>query len=53
MSLSLTTLQSSALGPVLTVSGVSPTVALTTTAYPNSATAANPAGGETITITGT
>jgi hypothetical protein len=50
---SLTTLQSTALGPVLTVSGVSPTVAVTTTAYPGSATAANPAGGETITITGT
>jgi hypothetical protein len=50
---SLTTLQSTALGPVLTVSGVSPTVAVTTTAYPGSATAANPAGGETITVTGT
>lgn len=52
MALSLTTLQSSALGPVLTVSGVSPTVAITTVAYPGSATAANPAGGETITVTG-
>ena len=50
---SLTTLQSTALGPVLTVSGVSPTVAVTTTAYPGSATAADPAGGQTITITGT
>ena len=50
---SLTTLQSTALGPVLTVSGVSPTVAVTTTAYPGSATAANPAGDETLTITGT
>ena len=50
---SLTTLQSTALGPVLTVSGVSPTVAVTTTAYPGSATAADPAGGETITVTGT
>lgn len=53
MSQSLTTLQSTALGPVLTVSGVSPTVAVTTTAYPGSVTAADPAGGETITITGT
>jgi len=50
---SLTTLQSTALGPVLTVSGVSPTVAVTTTAYPGSATAADPAGGQTITVTGT
>ena len=50
---SLTTLQSTALGPVLTVSGVSPTVAVTTTAYPGSATAADPAGDETLTITGT
>lgn len=53
MAQSLTTLQSTALGPVLTVSGVSPTVAIITTAYPGSATAADPAGGETITITGT
>ena len=53
MAQSLTTLQSTALGPVLTVSGVSPTVAVTTTAYPGSATAADPAGGETLTITGT
>ena len=53
MAQSLTTLQSTALGPVLNASGVAPTVALTTTTYPNSALAANPSGGETITITGT
>ena len=52
MTQSLTTIKSTALGPVLTVSGVSPTVAVTTTAYPGSATAADPAGGQTITITG-
>ena len=50
---SLTTLQSTALGPVLTASGVSPTVAVTTIAYPGIVTAADPAGGETITVTGT
>lgn len=52
MTLSLTTLQSSALGPVLTVSGVSPTVAVTTIAYPGITTAADIAGGQTITVTG-
>lgn len=48
---SLTTLQSLALGPVLTVSGVS-AVLVNTVGYPGPTTAANPAGGETITITG-
>jgi hypothetical protein len=52
MTQSLTTIQSTALGPVLTVSGVSPTVALTTIAYPGSATAADIAGSQTITVTG-
>jgi hypothetical protein len=53
MAQSLTTLQSTALGPVLTASGVSPTVSATTIAYPGIVTAADPAGGETITVTGT
>jgi hypothetical protein len=53
MAQSLTTLQSTALGPVLTDSGVSPTVVATTIAYPGSATAADTAGGQTITVTGT
>jgi hypothetical protein len=53
MAQSLTTLQSTALGPVLTASGVSATVAATTIAYPGGATAADTAGGETITVTGT
>ena len=52
MAQSLTTLQSTALGPVLTVSGVSPTVAVTAVAYPGIATAADPAGSQTITVTG-
>lgn len=52
MAQSLTTLQSAALGPVLNVSGVSPTVAITTIAYPGIITAVNIAGGETVTVTG-
>ena len=50
---SLTTLQSTALGPVLTVSGVSPTVAVTAVAPPGIQTAVDIAGGETVTVTGT
>jgi hypothetical protein len=53
MPLSLTTLQSTALGPVLTVSGVSPTLAVTAVAPPGIQTAVNIAGGETVTVTGT
>ena len=52
MAQSLTTLQSTALGPVLTASGVSATVAATTIAPPGIQTAVDIAGGETVTVTG-
>lgn len=52
MAQSLTTLQSTALGPVLEVTGVNPSVAMTTVAPPGIQTAVDIAGGEIVTVTG-
>lgn len=49
---SLSSLQSEALTPVLAVTGVSPSVAPATLTFPAGALAADPAGGQTVTITG-
>lgn len=53
MAQSLSTLQSAALAPVLAVTGVNPSVAPATLTFPAGALAADPAGGQTVTITGT
>lgn len=52
MAQSLSTLQSTVLAPVLAVTGVNPSVTITTVALPGTQTAVDIAGNETVIITG-
>ena len=52
MATSLKSIKATAISPVLTTAGASSGVKITSITYANSATAANPAGGETVTVTG-